>query len=204
MAMAFWHFDLNEDEDLVVDQKPHWSVLLAPVFQLLLLTVLTVSGIVILSFLPSWTLFFPLAALVILICRLGLRIVKYKASHLIITTERLIHINGAIGRRVREIPIGQISNLSYSQKMLDRMLGFGALEVDHSGENGKDIFNHVLRPDRIVRLTSSQISRHSSARGIGNSVSPIDELSKLAELRRAGSITQDEYELAKSRLLNQI
>lgn len=204
MAMAFWHFDLNEDEDLVVDQKPHWSVLLVPVFQLLLLTVLTVSGVAILSFLPSWTLWLPLAVLVILTCRLGLRIVKYKASHLIITTERLIHINGAIGRRVREIPIGQISNLSYSQRMLDRMLGFGALEVDHSGENGKDIFNYVRRPDRIVRLTSSQISRHSQVRGIGNSLSPIDELSKLAELRQAGSITQDEYDMAKSRLLNQI
>lgn len=204
MAMAFWHFDLNEDEDLVLDLKPHWSVLLVPIFQLLLLTVLTALGIVILSFLPSWTLFFPLAVLVVLICRLGLRIVKYRASHLIITTERLIYINGAIGRRVREIPIGQISNLSYSQKMLDRILGFGALEVDHSGENGKDIFNYVRRPDRIVRLTSSQISRHSPARGIGNSFSPIDELSKLAGLRQAGSITQDEYEMAKSRLLNQI
>jgi len=161
-------------------------------------------AIVTLSSLPSWTLFFPLALLLVLLGRLGLRIAKYKASHLIITTERLVYIDGTLGRRVTEIPIGQISNLSYSQKILDRVLGFGALEVDHSGEDGGDVFKYVGRPDRIVKLISSQISRYSSARGAGKAFSPIDELSKLAELRQAGSITQDEYEMAKSRLLNQI
>lgn len=204
MAMALWRFDLNEDEDLVIDQKPHWIMLMVPTFQLLLLVSLTILGVIFLSFLPSWVVLFPLAVFVFLAGRFGIRLGRYKASHLIVTSERLIYSSGFLGRRVREIPIAQISNLSYSQRLGERVLQFGSLRVDHSGENVRDVFNFVRRPERIVRLVSSQISRRSLGPGQTRPHSPLDELSKLATLRRDGSITEDEYEAAKSRLLNQI
>ena len=204
MAMALWHFDLNEDEDLVIDQKPHWIMLVAPTVQLLLLVSLTALGVILLPFLPSWAMLLPLAVFIFLAVRFGTRLGRYKASRLIVTSERLISSGGLLVRRVKEVPIAQISNLSYSQRLGERVLQFGSLQVDHSGESLHDVFNFVRRPERIVRLVSSQISRRSLGSGQTRSHSPLDELSKLATLRRDGSITQDEYEAAKSRLLNQI
>ncbi|TAN21616.1 MAG: hypothetical protein EPN30_09415 [Actinomycetota bacterium] len=202
--MALWRFELNEDEDLVIDQKPHWSMLMVPVVQVVLILAVTVLGIIYLSFLPSWTLLFPLALCAVLSGRLAFRTAKYKASRLIVSNERLIYVSGVLGRRAQEIPIPQISNLSFNQKLSNRILGYGSVEVDHSGEHGKAIFQYVRRPERIVRLVTSQISRRSSVRGVTKAYSPIDELTKLAHLMQAGSITQDEYESAKSRLLDQI
>ena len=202
--MAPWRFDLNEDEDLVVDQRPHWSMLAAPLIQLIVLVVLATLGIVLLSFMAYWTIFIPLGLFLFLLVRLVLRLAKYRGSHLIVSTERLIYISGVIGRRVQEIPILQISNLSFRQTLFERLFGFGSLEVDHAGEDGRVLIRLVRRPQLIVRLLSSQMSRRLTAGDAVKSFSPVDQLAKLAELRRAGSITDVEYESAKSKLLDQI
>ncbi|NNN18488.1 MAG: PH domain-containing protein [Acidimicrobiaceae bacterium] len=202
--MAPWRFDLNEDEDLVVDQRPHWSMLAPPLIQLIVLVVLATLGIVLLSFMAYWTIFIPLVLFLFLLVRLVLRLAKYRGSHLIVSTERLIYISGVIGRRVQEIPISQISNLSFRQTLFERLFGFGSLEVDHAGEDGRVLIRLVRRPQLIVRLLSSQMSRRLTAGDAVKSFSPVDQLAKLAELRRAGSITDVEYESAKSKLLDQI
>ncbi len=202
--MALWRFDLNDEEDLIVEQKPHWIMLAAPTMQLLLLVGLAVIGVIVLSFLPSWTALIPLVVVVVVAIRLAIRVGMYRSSRLLLTNERLVVIAGFFGRRVKEIPIAQISNLSYAQGFAQRLLMLGSLQVDHSGEAGRDIFAFVRRPDRIVRMISSQIAKRSAIATSSRAYSPLDELSKLADLRRQGSITQEEYEAAKSRLLNQI
>ncbi len=202
--MALWQFELNEDEDLVIDQKPHWSMLMAPIVEVAVVVAGSVLAIIYVSFLPSWTILFPLALLVFLLGRFGFRFAKYKASRLIVSNERLIFVSGVLGRRSQEIPISQISNLSFNQKLSSRILGYGLLEVDHSGEHGKTTLQYVRRPGRIVRLVTAQISRRSSIQGVSKAYSPLDELTKLAHLMQSGSITQAEYDVAKSRLLDQI
>ena len=202
--MALWQFELNEDEDLVIAQKPHWIMLMKPIVEVAVIVAGAVLGIIFVSFLPSWTILFPLALVVFLLGRFGRRFAKYKASRLIVSNERLIYVSGVLGRRSQEIPISQISNLSFNQKLSSRILGYGLLEVDHSGEHGKTTFQYVRRPERIVRLVTSQISRRSSIQGVSKAYSPLDELTKLAHLMQSGSITQAEYDVAKSRLLDQI
>lgn len=201
--MASSRFDLNDNEDLVLDQKPHWLMLAAPTVHVLFLVLISILAVTLLSFLPSWTLGIPLVVLLVLLLRLAFRTGRFNESHLIVTNERIVHVSGLFGRKVKEIPISQISNLSYSQRLIDRIFGVGSLEIEHSGSDGRNSFDMVRRPDRIVTAVSSQLSRRSSIPS-ERTYSPLDELSKLAELRRSGSITQEEYEAAKSRLLDQI
>lgn len=201
--MRFWHLDLNEDEDLIVDERPHWVILVSPIAQLVLFVLVVVLAIRFASSLPWWTIAFPAAVLLLMLGRFGIRVAKYRSSHLIVTTERLIYVSGAIRRSVREIPILQISNLTSSQSLFERLWRCGSLQVEHAGEGGSDSFVSIRRPDRIVRMISAQISRRSSIMGRGG-VSVIDELSKLAQLRKEGSISDEEYDHVKSKLLNQI
>lgn len=201
--MRYWHLDLNEDEDLVVDERPHRVILVLPIFQLVLFLFLAALSIRFASSLPWWTILFPLAILLLILGRMGIRIAKYRASHLIVTTQRLIYVSGALRRRVREIPILQISNLTSSQRVFDRLWRCGSLQVEHAGEGGMDSFASIRRPDRIVRIISAQISRRSSLVG-RSGFSVIDGLSKLAQLRKEGSISEQDYDYVKSKLLNQI
>lgn len=201
--MRFARLDLNEDEDLIVDQRPHWLIVVLPIFQLLVFLVLAALAIRFASSLPWWTILFPCAILVFILGRLTARIAKYRASHLIVTTERLIYVSGVLRRRVREIPILQISNLTFAQRLFERLWRCGSLQIEHVGERGTDTFPGIRRPDRIVRMISAQISRRSSASSVSGP-SVIDELTKLAQLLKDGSISEQEYDQVKSKLLNQI
>lgn len=202
--MAVWRFDLNEDEDLVLEQKLHWSVLAAPLFYLVALVTFTLLAIIFLSTLPSWTLFLPLALLVVTLVNLVVRGIRIRSTHLVITTERVVFITGILGRKIREIPIAKISNLTTSQSLLERMLNSGAIEIQHGGDSGSERFTFVKSPKTLIRVLTSQISRSSNRKSNETKLSPVDQLSKLAELRRSGSISQDEFEKAKSRILDQI
>lgn len=204
MSTTFLGFDLREDEDLVLEQRPHWIMMVAPVAELMLFIVIVAAGITVLSSLPSWTLVIPLSVFLVLVARFGIRAGRYRFSRLIITNERLVAIAGIFVRRVNEIPVAQVSDLSYEQRFIERLLRFGTLKVEHSGDRGQIEVPMVRSPERIVRLISSQISRGSLRKAGARDYSPLDELSKLAALRRDGSITHDEYEAAKSRLLKQI
>ena len=46
-----------------------------------------------------------------------------------VTTERLITRQGVINRRGRDIPLGRINDVAYSQDLIDRMLRCGSLNV---------------------------------------------------------------------------
>ena len=80
--MALWRFDLNDEEDLIVEQKPHWIMLAAPTLQLLLLAGLAAIGVIVLSFLPSWTALIPLGVVVVVAVRLAVRVGMYRSSSL--------------------------------------------------------------------------------------------------------------------------
>lgn len=200
--MDLRHIDLNETEDLVVDQRPHWSFVAGPLLQFVLVLVIATVAIVLMSSLPWWTIVFPGIVVAAVAVRLVSRWVRYRATRLTVTTERLIFSSGVFGRKVREIPVRKISNLTLIQKLAERLFRSGSFVVEHSGDTGRDEFVYVRRPDLIVRFLSAQVNKHSSSAGSGYSAA--DELSKLAELHRAGSISLEDYERAKIRLLNQI
>lgn len=199
-----WQLQLNDNEDLVIDQTPHWSLFISSVVQVFVIVVISIVAINLLSGLPIWTLVFPVAVLLLGFVKLLSRLAKYRFSHLIITTERLIDVQGVFRRRIREIPIRQISNLTSSQRFLERLYRCGSLRVEYSGEIGHDDFSYVRRPDRIVRFLSGRIASGFQQASDLTRRSPLDELVKLEELRNRGTLTEQEYDRAKSRLLDQL
>lgn len=202
--MKKWQLELNDREDLVLDQYPHPIFLLSPTLQTLLVIVLSSVAAAIFSGLPLWTVLIPVGVLCMSLLNLLTKYIKYKSSHFIVTTERLIDVKGTMSRRVREIPIHQITNLTSSQSLLERLLDSGSLRVEYSGEIGHDDFLHVRSPEKIVRFLGARSSAGlSSSVGLSR-VSPLDELVKLEELRNRGTLSEQEYDRAKSRLLDQI
>lgn len=199
-----WQLQLNDNEDLVIDQSPHWSLFISSAAQVLLIIIISAVAINLLSGLPVWTLVFPVAVLLLGVVKLLSRLAKYRFSHLIITTERLIDVRGVFRRRIKEIPIRQISNLTSSQRLLERLYRCGSLRIEYAGEIGHDDFAYVRRPDRIVRFLSGRISGGFQPGSDLSRRSPLDELVKLEELRNRGTLSEQEYDRAKSRLLDQL
>jgi uncharacterized membrane protein YdbT with pleckstrin-like domain len=77
-----------------------------------------------------------------------------------VTSERLITRQGVVNRRGRDIPLGRINDVAYSQDLLDRMLRCGSLNVSAASEQGTITLRDVPRV-HDVQLEMSELVREA-------------------------------------------
>ena len=143
----------------------------------------------------------PLATLGAEVCTLGLYEIARRRTHLILTNQRVISSRGVLHRSVRSLPLDRIqdaslSNTFWSAKIVFSSAGGGAGIEALTGLRTRTAraFMADLTP-RIGPAASGGLT----GKGSGRSVT--DELHKLAQLRDAGTLTPQEFEAQKAKLL---
>src|SRR5918994_307645 len=84
-----------------------------------------------------------------------------------VTSERLITREGVVSRQGRDIPLGRINDVAYSQDLVDRILRCGSLNVSAASEQGTIVLRDVPGV-HAVQLQMSELVREAhgwSARG---------------------------------------
>jgi hypothetical protein len=136
-----------------------------------------------------------------------------------------VYRTGVIARKGAEIPLDRITNINFGQRMFERIIGAGNLEIQSAGEQGTTSFDFVRHPDgvqqEIYRQMDARENRQSSTdatavgdavakalgdppRGVVPGASVPEQIEQLARLRDAGHITPEEYEAKKSELLGRM
>jgi uncharacterized membrane protein YdbT with pleckstrin-like domain len=199
---------LIEGEELILDLRPHWIALVGPVVVTL---AVIVAWIVVVPQLPEGDANAPLFWAVIAI---GLAIfawyplrelVAWATSHFVVTSDRIIHRRGFIAKYSMEVPLEAINDVRFEQGILDRMIGAGTLVVQSASEAGRQVFDHIRRPEEVQRTIYHQGELNqqrmvAGRRGTG-SPSATSELERLADLRARGVLTEDEFRAQKRRIL---
>ncbi|MGY9073141.1 MAG: PH domain-containing protein [Acidimicrobiales bacterium] len=214
--MAFPESYLHDNEDLVLNLKPHWWTFIQPVaIAVGAVVVAVVFAIPDVRFLPWVGWFGVLAALVNLAIVYG----KWAATYFVLTGERLIFRTGVLSKRGVEIPLNRINNVNFHQSLFERIIGAGDLLVESAGESGQSRFSNVRKPDavqnEIYRQTEGQ-----RVRGMGGGQPVADAtpaaptvtqpgsatqlLEELGEMRQSGLITEAEYESKRRDLLDRM
>jgi membrane protein YdbS with pleckstrin-like domain len=188
---------LNEGEDVVVDVRPHAWTLAGP----LALAGLAVAAAALgaaygVPPLAAWALVAVMAAA--LLHLLG-RWLRWRSTSLVVTTERIVARRGVLARTGREIPMGQLADVSYRQSLLGRVIGAGDLLVSSSGSDGVEVFADLPHPEEIERDVHAVLPARSGRTGGGLSLP--EQLEKLDELRRRGVLSDAEFAATKARLL---
>ena len=193
---------LHEGEAIVLDLHPHWRIFFAPGFLVLLGAAAAIGTAVWLD--EPIATYVALGVLALAAVWLLVRIVVWRATHFVVTTDRLIHRSGVLAKQGLEIPLERVNNIAFSQSVVERVLRSGDLVIESAGEMGRQTFSDVLRPDRVQneiykameRATERDAVRHASA---GMSVA--DELERLDGLRARGVLSEAEFQAQKARLL---
>lgn len=203
--MTFPRRLLAQGEDLVLDLPPHWIALVWPLAEI----VLDVAGVVIILVYmpdawPTWVrwLVVTVGAALILVSALP-KIVAWATSHFVVTTDRVIHRSGWFAKRSMEIPLENISDVRFSQGVLERLIGAGDLVLESPSEFGQETFTNIRRPE-AVQKTIYEMNEANLRRMQGPPAPPAsvaDELAKLDRLRDEGVLSEDEFEAQKARLL---
>lgn len=199
---------LNPDETVALDLHPHWWFFAQPASALIASIVAAiVIRIALDGDVEKYLTYAALAAIVITAIWTFQRYLKWITTNFVITSDRLIFRHGVVGKMGIEIPLERVNNVNFNQSAFERLIGAGDLLIESGGEDGQQRFTDVRRPQRVQNLVHSQVEAKSRQRGgyaasaTGGSVDVATQLEKLEGLHQRGSLTTDEFEAQKQRLL---
>ena len=223
--MAYPKRLLQDDEELCLDLQPHWWFFAKQlaVAVPLLIAVVFIAAIDSKNWrdgtLLVWAFFMVVFA--------GWVVIKYfdwRFTHFVLTSERVIFRTGVLSKRGVEIPLGRINNINFSQKVWERIIGAGDLEIESAGRDGQSMFSNVRHPDGVqqeiyrsmenfdrtraswghapVATATSSPASSESSRATSGSVP--EQLEQLARLRDQGVLTEAEFVAKKAELLRRM
>jgi uncharacterized membrane protein YdbT with pleckstrin-like domain len=203
---------INEGETVALDLHPHWwyfskHILTGIPLFLALIGVFTLSGGV--QTVAGWA--WAILA-VIWAVWLAIKYFQWQYTHFVVTDDRVIFRTGMLSKHGVEIPLERINNINFDQRIFERMIGAGDLDIESAGREGQSHFEDVRHPDGVqqeiyrqmevnAKETASWSGPHAPAGGGANIPEQIEQL---AALRDKGHITAEEFEVKKAALLERM
>ncbi len=200
---------LNEGEDVVLDLHPHWWYFAGPVAAVV---AICVAAIALRNQDDGVGRFFFMAALVLVLAALvwmGVTYARWSTTNVVVTTDRLIHREGVLGKRGKEIPLERVNDLSVHQTFFERLIGAGDVTIESGGERGQQVFTDIGKPfivQNVIYVEMERAKARDAGRGGGGQreLSIPEQLEKLDELRQRGIISQAEFDAKKTQLLERM
>jgi uncharacterized membrane protein YdbT with pleckstrin-like domain len=203
---------INEGETVALDLHPHWwyfskHILTGIPLFLALIGVLTLSGSV--QTVAGWA--WAILA-VIWAGWLAIKYVQWQYTHFVVTDDRVIFRTGTLSKHGVEIPLERINNINFDQRIFERLIGAGDLDIESAGREGQSHFEDVRHPDgvqqeiyRQMEINAKETASWSARQAPAASGANIpDQIEQLAALRDKGHITAEEFETKKSALLERM
>ncbi len=157
---------LSEGEHLVLRLHQHWKTVLRP---LLILAAMVLALLVLLILVPSVRdaaaarLALGAIGLVIVVLFVAVPLLRWRTTSYELTNRRLRLRAGVLTRRGRDFPLTRISDVSFAQGLLDRVLGCGRLVVESPGEHGQLVLTEIPHV-QDVQATLFQLVEDEQAR----------------------------------------
>lgn len=202
MSMRRLRF-LREGEEVILEVRPHWWHLAAPVAVLAAVIAGSIYGWV--RSMPSYAASAAEAALAVGALWLLARYASWANTRLIVTSSRVMERKGVLGRRGREIPVSAVTNIEYRQSLFERLIGTGDVVLESAGRDGQEVFADLPRPAAVHNDIWAQAEawRRRTATPAAPPSIP-EQIDQLDRLRRRGVITDAEFAAKKAELLDRL
>lgn len=168
--MAYPDALLVPGEEVVLHQHPHWKMLVLPVVVLL-------AAVAAASFLAAfvgaaapgapvagavtWAPWARLALAVVALVVVGrftvLPVLRWRTTHFVITTRRVLVRQGVFTRRGMDIPMSRINSVQFRHTLIQRMLGCGTLIIESASDEPLE-FDDVPGVERVHTLLYREVA----------------------------------------------
>jgi uncharacterized membrane protein YdbT with pleckstrin-like domain len=200
--VAFPRKLLNEDEQVVVDLRPHWWFFSGPAT----LLVASLIALIVARHAADWAILALAGVSLTALVWFAGRYARWATTSFAVTTDRIVYRAGVLAKHGIEIPLDRVNTIFASQSFLERLLGAGDLVIESGGEHGDEAFSNISRPSRVQNQIYAAIEADQRRDGAAPSapLDPFDQLERLDDLRRRGVITEAEFAAKKAKLLEGI
>ena len=158
---------LAEDEEVVRHLHPHWLTLFWPVVWFLVIVGGASFG---LAVVPAGRqqgvvrMVVLAVALVLLLTVVLVPVLRWKTTHYVITTHRLLFREGILSRHGRDIGLSRITDVSYRQSLWDRIINSGTLTIESAGEIGATVLKQIPDSEGVQQLLNLMIEEDADRR----------------------------------------
>ncbi|MFI6097332.1 PH domain-containing protein [Lentzea sp. NPDC051213] len=158
--MAYPDDLLSSGEHVVIHKHPHWKMLLFPVFWLLVVVALGtyLAGLVVDQ---SWAtiawIALTIIGLVLVVWLTLAPLVRWRTTHFIITSERVMAREGVFKRTGLDIPLSRINSVRFEHSLLDRVLGCGTLIIESASDEPLE-FDDIPSVERVHSLLYREVN----------------------------------------------
>ena len=200
--------NLHRNEEIVVDEHPHWIMLIWSVVWVVLAVSL---GIFLLTkgwdgFVGQSTKWIAVLLIIVSLAYMAHRFIKWYSTNFVLTTDRCIYREGIISKRGIEIPLERINTIFFHQHLFERLVRAGDLTIESAGELGVQRFEDIRDPVAVQNILyqtmeDNENRKFDRVRAPAQQGSVADEITKLAALRDQGHLTDAEFEAQKAALL---
>jgi uncharacterized membrane protein YdbT with pleckstrin-like domain len=131
---------LTEGEHLVLRLHQHWKTVLRPVLILAATVIALLALLLLVSAVRDSAparIALAVVTLVVVLTWVALPLLRWRTTSYELTNRRLRLRAGIVSRTGRDFPLSKISDVSFQQGLLDRLLGCGRLIVESPGERGQ-------------------------------------------------------------------
>jgi uncharacterized membrane protein YdbT with pleckstrin-like domain len=158
---------LTEDEEVVRHLHPHWTTVFWPVARLLLIVGAASFGM---AMIPAGRqqgilrMLVLAVALVLLLTLVVVPLLRWRTTHYVITTHRLLFREGILARRGRDMGLSRITDVSYRQTLWERLINSGTLTIESAGDSGPTLLRQIPDSDGVQQLLNYMIEEDADRR----------------------------------------
>jgi uncharacterized membrane protein YdbT with pleckstrin-like domain len=158
---------LAEDEEVVRHLHPHWLTVFWPVVRLLLIVGAASFGT---AMVPAGRqqgilrMLVLAVAIVLLLALVVVPLLRWRTTHYVVTTHRLLFREGILTRRGRDIGLSRITDVSYTQTLWDRIIRSGTLTIESAGDSGPTVLRQIPDSDGVQQLLNHMIEEDADRR----------------------------------------
>jgi uncharacterized membrane protein YdbT with pleckstrin-like domain len=173
--MAYPEKVLGDDEEVVRHLHPHWLTVFWPIVAFLGLVGLSSFGA---ALVPAgdqqsrWRLVIIGLAVVLVVVLVVVPLLRWRTTHYVVTTHRLLFRTGILSRHGRDIGLSRITDVSYRQSLWDRVINSGTVMIETAGEGGPTVFSAIPDSDGVQQLLNQLVEEDADRRAQGGATFP--------------------------------
>ncbi|MFD5824890.1 PH domain-containing protein [Lentzea sp. NPDC060358] len=162
--MAYPDDLLSSGEHVVIHKHPHWKMLIFPVFWLLVVVALGIylAGLVADQ---SWAFIaqIVLAAvgLVLVLWLTVAPLLRWRTTHFIITSDRVMYREGVFKRTGLDIPLARVNSVRFEHSLVDRVLGCGTLVIESASDEPLE-FDDIPSVEKVHTMLYREVNDNPS------------------------------------------
>ena len=166
--MAFPESILTKDEKVERSMHPHWLTLVFPVLSGILLIAATWLIVAMTPVDNVWDVVDWVIigiAVLLFFAFVIVPFLRWVTTHYVITNKRVVVRRGILSKSGQDIALSKITDVSFHQSLLDRIIRSGSLHIETAGDNRDEDFSNIPRSNQVQQQLNHLIEEDAARRG---------------------------------------